>query len=486
MAGFFFARAGPRPIILIKEILDYQARHPDQHDQQSFNLILSELLTADVSVAVMHPRLFPNGFQYFNKRTVQREGGAPLVIQNNWIMGAENKRHRFREAHLWRADGAAYYAAGPPEAPLRLLRYDARQPFVSGLMRETSALRAALRVALLLNRTLLLPRTCAFTSASGLHPPPPLLYRDRDGLPDANVLDDAVDAEWCTTEWFFDMAALHAHFNGFYRESSFLEHPHARAAFAPVAAGDGAGAEGARAEGAAPAAGGKPTDTPPPTTFFIAAAPEWQRVPSPPGATLLTPASLEEGATDDEIRRWFAPHADAPLLDLGDMAGRMQMPRGGESGGENGGAAGEEARAASLTARLARGVAYREEIERYVQQQVAAAAPFECLCVPGAHGHLSREPPALAPLVRDFAKRVPPSTTVFVASYRADLDTGGIEAFRSVWDQVFALALYDWNGAGLQGRQFSSAINRLVCARAERIHWPEGSASPPVAEQGCW
>ena len=57
----------------------------------------------------MHPRLFANGFQYFVKRTVQREGGAPLVVQNNWIAGAENKRHRFREARLWGEDDDAIF-----------------------------------------------------------------------------------------------------------------------------------------------------------------------------------------------------------------------------------------------------------------------------------------------------------------------------------------------------------------------------------------
>ena len=181
MAGFFFARAGPRPIILIKEILDYQARHPDQHDQQSFNQILSELLVADLSVAVMHPRLFPNGFQYFVKQTVQREGIAPVVVQNNWMMGADNKRHRFREAQMWSRDADAYYR-GTAAAPLRLLLYDAAQPRVSGLLRETSALRSALSLARLLNRTLVLPPLCAFTPASGLVPAPPLEYRDRFGI----------------------------------------------------------------------------------------------------------------------------------------------------------------------------------------------------------------------------------------------------------------------------------------------------------------
>ena len=143
MAGFFFARAGVRPIIFLKEVLDYQARHPEQHDQQSFNQILSELLVADLSVSVMHPRLFPNGFQYFVKRTVQREGGAPLVVQNNWMMGADNKRHRFREERLWKLDPPAYYGADPAAPPLRLLRYSGEQPGVSGLLRETSALRSA-------------------------------------------------------------------------------------------------------------------------------------------------------------------------------------------------------------------------------------------------------------------------------------------------------------------------------------------------------
>lgn len=36
--------------------------------------------------------------RYFVKRTVQREGGHPAVVQNNWMAGADNKRHRFREA----------------------------------------------------------------------------------------------------------------------------------------------------------------------------------------------------------------------------------------------------------------------------------------------------------------------------------------------------------------------------------------------------
>ena len=321
MAGFFFARAGVRPIIFLKEVLDYQARHPEQHDQQSFNQILSELLVADLSVSVMHPRLFPNGFQYFVKRTVQREGGAPLVVQNNWMMGADNKRHRFREAHLWKLDPPAYYGADPAAPPLRLLRYSAEQPAVSGLLRETSALRSALRLATLLNRTLVLPTFCGFTSASGLVPPPPLQYRDTLGAINRDVLDDTVDGDWCTAEWYYDMQAMAAEWGGAYRESSFLAHPQV-----PPAVLDTRGA--------------------PP--FFIEAAASWRLVPPPEGATVLRPARLEAGPTDAELLDWLAPHAEVPMLVFGDMAGRLDPlarplgPAGSGSGGGGGGGGGDD------------------------------------------------------------------------------------------------------------------------------------------------
>ena len=294
MAGFWYARAGVRPIILLKETLDYQARHPEQHDQQSFNQILSELLVADLSVSVMHPRLFPNGFQYFVKRTVQREGGEPLVVQNNWMMGADNKRHRFREAHLWALDPPAYYgaaddadaddadaadAAADADAdtaaatstaatapPLRLLRYLPEQPRVSGMLRETSALRSALRLAALLNRTLVLPTFCAFAADSGLTPPPPLQYRDQLGGLNLDVLDDTVDGDWCTMEWYYDMQAMAAEFGGespAYREASFVGHPRV-----PKRVLD---------------TGGLPP-------FFIEADAAWRLVPPPDGATALHPA----------------------------------------------------------------------------------------------------------------------------------------------------------------------------------------------------
>jgi len=66
-----------------------------------------------LSLANPPPPHAPPDTQYFVKRTGEREGTAPIVVQNNWIGGAENKRHRFREAQLWNQDPPSYYQGVP-------------------------------------------------------------------------------------------------------------------------------------------------------------------------------------------------------------------------------------------------------------------------------------------------------------------------------------------------------------------------------------
>lgn len=69
---------------------------------------------------------------------------------------------------------------------------------MSGLYYETAALRAALRIGTLLNRTVVLPGFCTFSESSGLVPPPALAYRDAKGEIRHDVMDDGVDGDWCT------------------------------------------------------------------------------------------------------------------------------------------------------------------------------------------------------------------------------------------------------------------------------------------------
>ena len=98
-------------------------------------------------------------------------------------------------------------------------------------------------------------------------PPPPLVYRDRENRLDPDVLDDTVDGDWCTYEWFYDVHALDAEMAGTYRESSFAAHP-----LAPGYAAD--------------------TDAAASPRLHIAASPENLGVPPPAGATVFTPRDL--------------------------------------------------------------------------------------------------------------------------------------------------------------------------------------------------
>ena len=165
-------------------------------------------------------------------------------------------------------------------------------------------------------------------------------------------------------------------------------------------------------------------------------------------------------------------------MEFGDLAGRLDARDAEPMAAEPMAA---EPMAAEPAARVSRAVAYREEIERHVRQQVQAAAPFDCLCLEGAAVESMDLATNLSAVVGYFASRVPRSRTIFVAGYQMDLL--GLGAFHEIWENVHALALYDWNSAGLQGRQFSSVINRLICRQAESVHSWIGRVSET---RECW
>jgi hypothetical protein len=48
--------------------------------------------------------LFPSGKNYFSERKPQAKGVTPVVIHNNYIVGAQAKIDRFRNENLWYID----------------------------------------------------------------------------------------------------------------------------------------------------------------------------------------------------------------------------------------------------------------------------------------------------------------------------------------------------------------------------------------------
>ncbi len=81
--------------------------------------------------------------------------GECVIVHNNWLIGANTKIYRFKEFLMWAPDPEGYYSS--PHA--LYLTYD--NPLDFGPRhtgeRERSALRTALRIAYVLNRTLILP-----------------------------------------------------------------------------------------------------------------------------------------------------------------------------------------------------------------------------------------------------------------------------------------------------------------------------------------
>lgn len=287
--------------------------------------------------------------------------------------------------------------------------------------------------------------------ARAIHPRPPGLTRN------------ALLPPLLLAEWFYDMEALTGSFS--VRESSFEAHPAAAAALAGSATGPTVhiapkhgweSGEDAEERAACHVGDGE-----------AAGAKGQQRV-------WLEPASLTTGATDEELVAWFTPYAHVPVLRFGQLSGRFTEPSQpsvteatrvptAAAGPAAGGTAASPACAASLDERLLSAVRFRDEMERLVRSHVALAAPFECLCVEGVDLGSN-----LTAHLAHFVEHVPRATTVFVAGHRVDLH--GLQPFRALWETVHTLSLYDWNGAGLHGRQTSSAINRRVCHHATRVH----------------
>ncbi|KAL4233790.1 hypothetical protein ACF0H5_008468 [Mactra antiquata] len=69
-------------------------------NQRMFNIVVK---SDDVSVnyKILNTTLFPSGRDYFGKHTQEQRSKA-IIVHNNWIVGHDNKKERFREFDLWK------------------------------------------------------------------------------------------------------------------------------------------------------------------------------------------------------------------------------------------------------------------------------------------------------------------------------------------------------------------------------------------------
>ncbi|ESO07128.1 hypothetical protein HELRODRAFT_170429 [Helobdella robusta] len=120
-----------------------------------------------------------------------------VVVQNNWIISKEAKILRFKEKNMWLVDKEGYYS----DKNRKYLIYDnpvLKQSYSCVYVKEEKALKTALAIAQILNRTLILPR-----------------FHCNKSRP----------TEKCSLNSWLKVTEFDNQFAGSYRESSFLYSP---------------------------------------------------------------------------------------------------------------------------------------------------------------------------------------------------------------------------------------------------------------------
>eukprot|EP00730_Choanoeca_flexa_P010957 TRINITY_DN2187_c0_g1_i1.p1 TRINITY_DN2187_c0_g1~~TRINITY_DN2187_c0_g1_i1.p1 ORF type:complete len:462 (+),score=50.20 TRINITY_DN2187_c0_g1_i1:193-1578(+) len=71
-------------------------------NQQSFNrLLFTAPFNITIAQRALPPTKFPSGAMYFSHEDTYFQTHQPVVVHNNFVVGAEVKRRRFKKARLW-------------------------------------------------------------------------------------------------------------------------------------------------------------------------------------------------------------------------------------------------------------------------------------------------------------------------------------------------------------------------------------------------
>lgn len=205
-SGFYMARPTKAAIELHEKALTIGAHNPRLSNQKTLGRTIDWMTRQRrIRVRTLHRKLFPCGTRYFEEHKIMfsGDGSCPgcVLVHNNWIVSQEAKMYRFRETGLWEVDSGGYYS----DPNRKYLAYD--NPLDLGpkgtLRLETDALKSALAIGALLNRTVILPtfhcHGCKYAACNNT--------RGR-----------------CALNTFYKIADFDRYFAGQYREHVFLDH----------------------------------------------------------------------------------------------------------------------------------------------------------------------------------------------------------------------------------------------------------------------
>ncbi len=198
-AGFLYVNPTGSSLSLYKRMEVY-ASTTNLDDQAALNKAIKQAKAskAGLQVKVLDMKKFLPGVAFFEKadRKYAREKPCEscVVVHNNWIVSREAKTYRFREYHFWVYDGGQYYSS--PDRKY-LLYSNPHSAAIGNIKKsEQEALKNALAIGQILNRTVILPK-----------------------------MHCKNEKDQCLLNSVLGIAAFDKHFGNRYRESTFLSHP---------------------------------------------------------------------------------------------------------------------------------------------------------------------------------------------------------------------------------------------------------------------
>ena len=153
-AGFIFIRNSTRAKNLYTA-LEILTSETTLEDQTALNNIAMQMIKSDSLLLHSLPKsMFLNGYYYFTHNRYFPETSTCkecVVVHNNFVVGLDAKRYRFREAGFWNLDDGYYTDYGR-----KYLTYKNNKG-MSG-KEQIQSLQAAFAIGEILNRTVIMPR----------------------------------------------------------------------------------------------------------------------------------------------------------------------------------------------------------------------------------------------------------------------------------------------------------------------------------------
>ncbi len=207
-SGFYIAHPKQGTILLHQLALANAMASPDDYTSQQMTMNAAVALLEGegrLTINMLDPLLFPCGYYYYEVGQRMYATDNPcntcIIVHNNWIVTKAAKIYRFKENLQWQLDDDQYYS----DPTRKYLVYENTLDFdIKTVDYELAALRNALFIGYLLNRTVILPTFSCTTC----------LYQACEG-----------PSGRCALNTHLQISVFDKHFSLNYREHVFLSHP---------------------------------------------------------------------------------------------------------------------------------------------------------------------------------------------------------------------------------------------------------------------